>query len=323
LMGERVLDIQALRTFFLASLGTVRAVDGVDLSVDEKEAVGLVGESGCGKTMTALSVMRLVPSPPGKIVAGKITFRGRNLVELSKREMQSVRGGSISMVFQDPMTYLNPVMKIGDQIAEVVIRHQGVDREGARRIVFEALERVRMPTPSTIFGHYPHQLSGGMRQRALIAMALSCKPSLLIADEPTTALDVTVQMQILDLIRRTKDELSTSLLLITHDFGIVAEICDRVYVMYAGKIVETADVIALYENPKHPYTIGLLGCVLSPKEYKETLPTIGGFVPDLANPPTGCRFHPRCPHARSVCRQEEPQPIETEPRHKVSCWLYN
>jgi len=319
---ECVLDVQALKAYFHTSLGTVKAVDGVDLTIDKKEAVGLVGESGCGKTMTAFSIMRLVPSPPGKIVGGKILFQGRNLLELSDREIQAVRGQSISMVFQDPMTYLNPVMKVGSQVAEVVLRHQGVDREEAKKIALESLKTVRIPTPSSVFGYYPHQLSGGMRQRALLAMALSCKPSLLIADEPTTALDVTIQMQILDLIRRVRDELSTSLLMITHDFGIVAEICDRVYVMYAGKIVETADVIALYENPKHPYTGGLLECVLSPKEYKESLPTIGGFVPDLANPPTGCRFHPRCPHLKPICIQKEPPAVEVEPRHKVSCWLY-
>ena len=314
------MDIASLRTHFHTSTGIVRAVDGVNLFIDKKETVGLVGESGCGKTITGFSILRLVPNP-GRIKEGKVTFEGKNLLELSDREMQAVRGKSISIVFQDPMTYLNPVMKIGNQIAEVVLRHQRVEREEARRIVLEALQRVRMPNPSNIFDYYPHQLSGGMRQRALIAMALSCKPSLLIADEPTTALDVTVQMQILDLIKKIKNELATSLLLITHDFGIVSEICDRVYVMYAGKIVESGDVFTLYENPKHPYTSGLMGCVLSPREYKEVLPTIGGFVPNLADPPPGCRFHPRCPHAMPICNKEPP-PIEIERQHMAACWLY-
>jgi len=302
-------------------MATVKAVDCVQLAIDSKEAVGLIGESGSGKTMTAFSIMRLVPRP-GRIVGGEITFQDRNLLELNEREMQAVRGKSISMIFQDPMTYLNPVMKIGDQIAEVVVRHQHIERGGARRIALDALEKVQMPDPSIIMNYYPHQLSGGMRQRALIAMAISCRPSLLIADEPTTALDVTVQMQILGLIGRIKEEFATSLLLITHDFGIVAEICDRVYVMYAGKIVEGADVFALYENARHPYTRGLLECLLSPKEYKETLPTIGGFVPDLANPPSGCRFHPRCPHVRPICSEKEPPVLEVEPGHSVFCWLY-
>jgi oligopeptide/dipeptide ABC transporter ATP-binding protein len=213
-------------------------------------------------------------------------------------------------------------MKIGDQIAEIVIRHEDVDRAAARRIVLELLRTVRMPTPSNTYEAYPHQLSGGMRQRVLIAMAVSCRPSILIADEPTTALDVTIQMQILDLIKKIKEELGTSLMLITHDFGIVAEICDRTNVMYAGKIVESADVVALYENAKHPYTSGLLECVLSPKEFKEKLPTIGGFVPDLANPPLGCRFHPRCLQAKPLCSQKGPPTIEIEPGHTVSCWLH-
>ena len=320
-MTISLLNIRDLRTYFYTSMATVKAVDCVQLAIDSKEAVGLIGESGSGKTMTAFSIMRLVPRP-GRIVGGEITFQDRNLLELNEREMQAVRGKSISMIFQDPMTYLNPVMKIGDQIAEVVVRHQHIERGGARRIALDALEKVQMPDPSIIMNYYPHQLSGGMRQRALIAMAISCRPSLLIADEPTTALDVTVQMQILGLIGRIKEEFATSLLLITHDFGIVAEICDRVYVMYAGKIVEGADVFALYENARHPYTRGLLECLLSPKEYKETLPTIGGFVPDLANPPSGCRFHPRCPHVRPICSEKEPPVLEVEPGHSVFCWLY-
>jgi oligopeptide/dipeptide ABC transporter ATP-binding protein len=319
---DDLLRIRCLKTYFHTSAGTVKAVDGVELTVNKKQAVGLVGESGCGKTMTAFSIMRLVPTPPGRIVSGEIQFQGKNLLELSKKEMQAVRGKDISMIFQDPMTYLNPVMKIGDQIAEAILRHQGVSREEARALVLEALQRVRMPNPSDIYEYYPHQLSGGMRQRALIAMALSCKPSLLIADEPTTALDVTVQMQILDLIRDIREELAASLLMITHDFGIVSEICDRVYVMYAGKIVENADILDLYENPKHPYTVGLLGCVLSPTEYKKILPTIGGFVPNLANPPIGCRFQPRCQHAKPICSEKEPPLVETEAGHGVSCWLY-
>jgi len=317
-----LLEIRALKTVFHTTRGIVSAVDGIDLTINRKEVVGLVGESGCGKTMTALSVMRLVPNPPGRIVDGEILFEGVNLLKLTQKEIQSVRGRSISMIFQDPMTYLDPVMNIGDQIAEAIICHQDVSKSEAHDRVLQALQMVRMPNPARVSRFFPHQISGGMKQRAMIAMALSCRPSLLIADEPTTALDVTVQMQILDLIKKIKDDLATSLLLITHDFGIVAEICDRVYVMYAGKIVENADAVTLYERPKHPYTYGLLECVSGMQGSQENLPTIPGFVPDLVDFRPGCRFQPRCSRAKPICGQKEPPPVAIEPHHTVFCWLH-
>jgi oligopeptide transport system ATP-binding protein len=319
-----LLEIRGLKTYFHTSRGVVRAVDGVDFEIRKGEAVGLVGESGCGKTMTAFSIMRLVP-PPGQIVEGSIWFgegiKRRDLTKVSEKEMMEVRGGMISMVFQDPMTYLNPVMKIYDQIAEAIVLHQNVSKEEARRKAIEALERVRIPAPSVVARYYPHQLSGGMRQRALIAMAISCGPELLIADEPTTALDVTVQAQVLELIKQLKREMGMALMLITHDLGIVADICDKVCVMYAGEIVEEGDVLRIYRDPKHPYTSGLLRSTLSIDEFKENLVTIEGVVPDLTNPPRGCRFHPRCPEASNRCRESEPPLVELA-EGRVSCWLY-
>ena len=303
----------------------MKAVDGVNLTVQKGEAMGLVGESGCGKTMTAFSIMRLVPAP-GKIVGGKIWFDHNNgrmdLTEVSEEEMMKVRGGKISMVFQDPMTYLNPVMRICDQIAEAVVLHQGGSRNGARRKAIELLEKVRIPIPSTIAQYYPHELSGGMRQRALIAMAISCNPDLLIADEPTTALDVTVQAQVLELIKQLKHEMGMALMLITHDLGIVADICDRVCVMYAGQIVEEGDVYEIFREPTHPYTMGLLKSTLSIDEFKETLVTIEGTVPDLTNLPPGCRFCPRCSQVSGRCRETQPAMVEMKKGHKVSCWLH-
>ncbi len=315
-MRDDLLDIRDLRTYFYTSTGVLRAVDGVNLRIGEKEAVGLVGESGCGKTMTAFSVMRLVPRP-GKIVDGEIRLRGRNMLKFTEAEMRKVRGKDVSMVFQDPATFLNPVMKIKDQILEAIYLHEESKNPDQ---VIRQLKDVRMPSPSEVANYYPHMLSGGMRQRVIIAIALSCNPSLLIADEPTTALDVTVQAQIMNLMSDLIREHGTSLLLITHDLGIVAELCERVYVMYAGKIVESADVFELFEKALHPYTQGLLKCVLSIDEFKEELVTIEGTVPSLINPPSGCRFHPRCTQARTICRQQEPSFIEIEPRHYLACW---
>lgn len=320
-----LLEILDLRTHFYTSRGVVRAVDRVNLAIRKGEAVGLVGESGCGKTMTAFSVMRLVPSP-GKIVGGEIWFGNGNgrqdLTKVSEEQMMEVRGEKISMVFQDPMTYLNPVMRIHDQIAEAIVLHQKVSRNEARKKAIELLEKVRIPIPSTVADYYPHQLSGGMRQRALIAMAISCNPELLIADEPTTALDVTVQAQVLELIKQLKREMDMALMLITHDLGIVADTCDRVCVMYAGQIVEEGEVHGIYRQPKHPYTSGLLRSTLSIDEFKENLVTIEGIVPDLTSPPRGCRFHPRCSQASDQCRETEPPLFELTGRAKVSCWLY-
>lgn len=303
----------------------MKAVDGVSFGIDKGEALGLVGESGCGKTMTAFSIMGLVPSP-GRIVGGEIWFSygdGRkDLTKTSEEEMRKIRGGKISMVFQDPMTYLNPVMKICDQIAEAIVLHQELPKDQARRKAIDLLERVRIPIPSTVAQYYPHELSGGMRQRGLIAMAISCNPDLLIADEPTTALDVTVQAQVLELIKQLKNEMNMALMLITHDLGIVADTCDRVCVMYAGRIVEEGDVYDIYREPKHPYTMGLLKSTLSIDEFKETLVTIEGTVPDLTNLPPGCRFRPRCSQISDRCREAAPPMVEVKKGHRVSCWRY-
>ncbi len=317
-----VLDIRHLRTYLNTSRGAVKAVDDVSFEVHEGETVGLIGESGCGKTMTALSILRLVPHPPAEILGGEILLRGRNLLELPEGEMRRVRGKQISMILQNPMNALNPSMRAGDQIAEGIRVHQGVDKRGAIDRAVEILERLNIPSPAEVADQYPHQLSGGMRQRVLLAIAISSSPSLIIADEPTSALDVTTQLQITVLLKEIIREFDSSLLLITHDMGIVAEICDRVYVMYAGKIVEHADVYALFQHPAHPYTSGLLKAVLSIDEPRKTLATIEGMVPSLIDPPTGCRFHPRCPLAEEVCRDSEPATTEVERGHWVSCWLY-
>jgi oligopeptide/dipeptide ABC transporter ATP-binding protein len=313
------LHIQGLKTYFYTLRGLVKAVDGISLKIHEKESVGLIGESACGKTMTALSIMRLIP-PPGKIVDGKILFRDINLLELNEEQMRSIRGKEISMVFQDPMTFLNPVLKIGDQIGEAVSSYdKTID---IKRKVAEELDLVNIPSPSKIMSFYPHQLSGGMRQRVIIATALINDPMLLIADEPTTALDVTVQMQILNLLKDIKQKLGLSLLLISHDLGVVADICDRVYVMYAGKIIEQANVSAIYENCKHPYTAGLLESVLSIDEFKEELKVLEGDVPNPLNFPQGCRFYPRCKVRKEICHKQDAPTIEIEAEHFVSCWLY-
>lgn len=313
-MNDVLLDIDQLKTYFHTGLGIVRAVDGVSLRVFKGEAVGLVGESGCGKTMTAHSIMRLVPAP-GVIEGGRLWFGGRDLLQLSDHDMREIRGREISMIFQDPMTYLNPVMKIGKQIAEVM--------PGSREAsVIGLLESVGIPEPGRVANQYPHELSGGMRQRVLIAIAMANDPALLIADEPTTALDVTIQAQILDLIETIQKEKGTSLLLITHDLGIVAELCARVYVMYAGKIVEAGDVFSIFEEPLHPYTQGLLRSSLSIAEFREHLETLEGTVPNLLDPPRGCRFHPRCPVALPICREKEPRLSRGEGGREVSCWLF-
>jgi len=321
-LTSHLLKIEELKTYFFTSEGIVKAVDDVSLHIDANEAVGLVGESGCGKTMTAFSIMRLVPSPPGRIVQGRILLRGKDLLQFSKDEMREIRGREIGMVFQDPMTYLNPVMRISEQMTEVLVEHQRVSGLQAKQRAIEMLERMQIPSPDKVVNYYPYQLSGGMRQRVLIAMAMSCEPSLLIMDEPTTALDATVQAQILRLIRRLRKDFGSSILMITHDLGIIAEICDRVCVMYAGKIIETADVYGIFQRPKHPYTIGLLSSILRIDKYKEVLPTIDGVVPDLMNPPSGCRFHPRCPNVMSVCCERPPPSFVVEPSHCVNCWLY-
>jgi peptide/nickel transport system ATP-binding protein/oligopeptide transport system ATP-binding protein len=294
----------------------------VSFHVEEGEVFGLVGETGCGKSVTALSILRLIPFPPGKVIGGEIHFRGRDLLQLHEDEMRSIRGKEISMIFQEPMTSLNPVFRIGDQMTELIMLHQKLDRSRASKKGVEMLERVHIPDADRVMNQYPHQLSGGMRQRVMIAMELSCHPFLLIADEPTTALDVTIQAQILRIIKEMKKELQTSILLITHDLGVIAEMCDRVAVMYAGSIVEEARVEEIFEDPKHPYTQGLWGAIPRVDQEKETLAVIPGMVPDLSQPPTGCKFHPRCSHRFAPCDQSIPPLFQISSGHLVSCYLY-
>ncbi|MGB9442785.1 MAG: ABC transporter ATP-binding protein, partial [Desulfobacterales bacterium] len=301
------------------------AVDGVDYEVRKGETLGVVGESGCGKSVTALSIMRLIPDPPGKIIAGDIVFEGQSLLALSNEEMRRIRGNKISMIFQEPMTSLNPVYTIGNQISEALRLHQGLSKKDAHDRSIDMLQLVGIPLPERRVNEHPHQLSGGMRQRAMIAMALSCNPSLLIADEPTTALDVTIQAQILDLMVSLKADLDTAIILITHDLGVVAESAARVVVMYAGKVVEEADVYNIFEHPLHPYTEGLLESI--PRidhsiQKKARLTEIQGVVPSPSQLPAGCHFHPRCPKVMDVCRHENPELKAEKAYHRVRCWLY-
>jgi len=323
--SERLLDIKGLKTYFFTEEGVVRAVDGIDLRIDRGETLGVVGESGCGKTVTALSIMRLIPMPPGRIVEGQMVWQNRDLVTLPPAQMRKVRGKEISMVFQEPMTSLNPVFTIGEQIAEAIRLHERLGRRDAMAKTVEMLKIVHIPNPERRVKEYPHQLSGGMRQRVMIAMALSCNPKLLIADEPTTALDVTIQAQILDLLNELKAKIGMAVLLITHDMGVIAETAQRVMVMYAGKVVEEAPVKDLFKEPLHPYTQGLLRSIPridTAATTKRRLEAIPGVVPSLLNLPKGCKFEPRCPHAKPVCKDQEPVLKEMKPGHKVSCWLY-
>jgi peptide/nickel transport system ATP-binding protein len=324
LMANPLLEIQGLKTYFFTNKGIVKAVDGVDFSINEGETLGLVGESGCGKSMTALSIMRLVPEPMGRIVEGSIHFGGKDLVKMTESEMRKIRGNRISMVFQEPMTSLNPVFKVGFQIAEAIQLHQEVPAKEAWERSIEMLRLVGITSPESRVNEYPHQMSGGMRQRVMIGMALSCRPKLMIADEPTTALDVTIQAQILDLINRLKEKVGSSILLITHNLGVVAEIAQYVGVMYAGHIVEYADVIHLFKNPKHPYTVGLFQSIPKKKKSakRERLQAIPGLVPDLLELPVGCKFQDRCSQVFQKCKDEPPSFIEIEPGHQVRCWLY-
>ena len=321
-----LLEISELQTHFFTADGIVRAVDGVGYAVRAGETLGVVGESGCGKSVTALSVLRLVASPPGRIVGGAIRFNGRNLLDFSESEMEAVRGNQISMIFQEPMTSLNPLLTIGRQIAEAIWLHQGLSRREAMDKAVEMLRRVHIPEPGRRARAYPHQLSGGMRQRAMIAMALSCNPKLLIADEPTTALDVTIQAQILELMRELQQTLDMAVILITHDMGVVAENADRVVVMYAGRKVEEASADDLFDHPAHPYTKGLLGSVPNletaalSRARRGRLNEIKGMVPSLADLPPGCSFAPRCGFATAECRAAPPPLAEHRPGHWVACW---
>jgi len=325
-MAERLLDVKNLKTYFFTDEGMVRAVDGVDLYIEKGETLGVVGESGCGKSVTALSVMKLIPQPPGKIVEGEILYSGQNLVDMPANRMRKIRGKEISMIFQEPMTSLNPVFTCGEQIAEALRLHEGLGRRAAMDKTVEMLKLVHIPNAERRVKEYPHQLSGGMRQRIMIAMALSCNPKLLIADEPTTALDVTIQAQILDLLNELKSKLKMAVMLITHDMGVIAETAQRVVVMYAAKVAEEATVTDLFKEPLHPYTQGLLRSIpridLDATE-RRRLETIPGTVPTLRGDiAPGCRFAPRCPFVKSVCTEKDPVIKEVKPGHKVSCWLY-
>ncbi len=318
---KTLLEIKNLKTHFFTHEGTVKAVDGVSFKINQGETLGIVGESGSGKSVTALSVMRLIPHPPGKIVGGEIYFEGKNLLKLDDKEIRKMRGKKISMIFQEPMTSLDPVFTIGHEIGEVIQLHQGSNKEEARKKSIEILKVVGIPDVEKRIDNYPHELSGGMRQRVMIAMALSCNPTLLIADEPTTALDVTIQAQILRLINDLKDKFGASVMLITHDLGVIAEMCDNVAVMYAGNIVEYTDVYTLFNNPLHPYTKGLNKSMPRMNVEAEHLDVIPGMVPNLLDLPSGCPFHPRCDLSFKKCVEEMPELIEIENSHLVRCHL--
>ncbi len=322
---SNILQIENLSTHFETARGTVKAVDGVDLRLNEGDTLGIAGESGCGKTVLALSVMRLIPRPPGRIISGHIRFEGQDLLALSEEEMRRVRGKRISMIFQEPMTSLNPVFRIGNQIAETLRLHEGLSASEAHNRSVEMLRLVGIPAPETRARDYPHQMSGGMRQRVMIAMALSCRPRLMLADEPTTALDVTIQAQILDLIQGLKREVGTSVILITHDLGVIAEAAQAAAVMYAGWVVEQGPVDKIFASPLHPYTVGLMNSI--PRIGKGHagsgyLNVIPGTIPDLLELPSGCKFRDRCAHAMPVCAEKKPELLEKTPGHQVRCWLH-
>ncbi len=318
---KELLKVHHLKTYFYTHEGIVKAVDGVDFSLKQGETLGIVGESGSGKSVTALSIMRLIPQPPGKIVSGEIVFRERNLCTLSEKEMRKIRGREISMIFQEPMTSLDPVFTIGHEIIETILLHQNVTKKEAEKRAIQMLEVVGIPDAQKRIKNYPHELSGGMRQRIMIAMALSCNPALLIADEPTTALDVTIQAQILKLINDLKKKFNTAVIIITHDLGVISEMCDYVAVMYAGHIVEYTDIFTLFEKPMHPYTQGLNRSIPRMDRETRTLETIKGIVPNLLHLPPGCPFNSRCEYAFEHCFKEIPELIEVEPHHLIKCHL--
>ena len=321
-MSDKLLEVKNLRTYFHTDDGVVKSVDDVSFEVKRGKTLGVVGESGCGKSITSLSIMQLVEIPPGKIESGEILYEGEDLLKKSKDEMRKIRGGEIAMIFQEPMTSLNPVFTVGQQIMEALTLHTDLDKAAAKERAIEMLKLVKIPLPEKRFNEYPHQLSGGMRQRVMIAMALSCNPKILICDEPTTALDVTIQAQILDLINELKEKLGTSIMMITHDLGVIAEVADDVMVMYAGKIVEYGDADAIFEHPKHPYTHGLMGCI--PKltdEDHARLSVIEGMVPSFDDMPKGCAFCPRCTEAKAICRERMPELVDVDGQ-KVRCFKY-
>ena len=320
-MSESILKINDLKVYYYIAEGIVKAVDRVNLKIGKEEALGLVGESGCGKTTVALSVLRLIRRP-GKIVGGEIWFEGENLLNKSGEEMRKIRGGKISMVFQHPGASMNPVFTVGSQIGEAIQLHQNVQKREIKKRVEEILFKVGIPSPAQRMKDYPHEYSGGMLQRAMIAMSLSCNPKLLIADEPTTSLDVTIQAQILELMKKLRKDFGASVLLIGHDLGVISELCDKIAVMYAGKIVEYAELTTLFKNPKHPYTQALLESIPRLDVDTERLRIIRGTVPRLINPPSGCRFHPRCEYVKEICSKQEPPLVEIGQEHEVACFLY-
>lgn len=316
---SNLLEIKDLTIQYVTEDEVVSAVNGLEIELAEGETIGLVGETGAGKTTTALGIMGLVPNPPGKILSGKITFEGKDLLSLHEEEMRKIRGNKISMIFQDPMTSLNPVMTVGEQIAEVMEIHEQLGKEKSFEKAKEMLELVGIPGARA--NDFPHQFSGGMKQRVVIAIALACNPKLLIADEPTTALDVTIQAQVLDLMNDLKEKFKTAMILITHDLGVVAQVCDKVAIMYAGEIVEAGSLVDVFENPKHPYTLGLFGSIPSLDEECDRLKPIQGLMPDPTNLPSGCKFHPGCPHATELCSKEQAKVTEIEKGHKVRCLI--
>jgi oligopeptide/dipeptide ABC transporter ATP-binding protein len=323
-MMHNILQVRDLKTHFETRNGTVKAVDGVSVEVNAGDTLGIVGESGCGKTVLALSIMRLIPEPPGRIVSGTIHFDGTDILGLNNEEMRKLRGREISMIFQEPMNSLNPVLKVGDQVAEAIRLHQGLSKKDSLERALEMLRLVGMPSPEERLKNYPHQMSGGMRQRVMIAMALSCNPRLMLADEPTTALDVTIQAQIIELINAMKEKVGTSVILITHDLGVIAEAAQYAAVMYAGKVVEYCSVSDLFSNPLHPYTEGLMESTPNigdiPDDKEERLNVIPGTVPNLYSLPVGCSFQDRCPYVMKKCRKREPELREKFPGHQVRCW---
>ncbi|WP_044641930.1 ABC transporter ATP-binding protein [Risungbinella massiliensis] len=319
---SKILDVRDLHVSFHTYSGEVKAVRGVSFDVEKGETLAIVGESGCGKSVTSQAIMKLILTPPGEYKEGQILYQGKDIVPMSEKELEKIRGKEIAMIFQDPMTSLNPTMTVGSQIVEGVIKHQKVSRAEAKKKAVEMLKLVGIPSPESRFNQYPHQFSGGMRQRAMIAIALSCNPNLLIADEPTTALDVTIQAQIMDLMKSLQDKLGTSIILITHDLGVVAETADRVVVMYAGKVVETGKINEIFKEPRHPYTWGLMNSM--PKlnqDRNQELEPIPGSPPDLLAPPKGCAFAARCKHAMKICQEIDPDVTQINESHSVACWL--
>jgi len=322
--NNNLLDVKGLKTYFINREETIKAVDGVDFTINKGEILGIVGESGSGKSVTSLSIMNLLHDSPGQIVEGSINLEDKNLLDYTEKQMRKVRGNEISMIFQDSMTSLNPVLKIGEQLRETILQHNKVEKNKINEYILDMLNLVGIPNPSKIMNDFSYQLSGGMRQRVMIAMAMSCEPKLLIADEPTTALDVTIQAQILNLMKKIMKEQDMSILFITHDLGVVAEMCDNVAVMYAGRIVEKNNVYELFSNPKHPYTEGLIDSMPKMKEDPERLKSIKGNVPSQAEMPLGCKFAPRCPYVMDICWEKEPtlKHIDEDNKSQVRCWLY-